>query len=166
MTDGEIIDALNAYFNIQYDNNRPVSYCDMAGAAGFDSITQLLNTARRRGGPVMRAISRCFLAVGAEYEDGGREGSKTALAMLSKLAEFDSQEDKSQAPSLPFSPRHELTLNVKGVQQEDNTLRNLTPQQAYIRVIRAKSIEEIPIQVSEEDDDSEVRVLDIEIDRF
>lgn len=162
-----LLDDIDDYFTECHDSDREASFCDMAGAAGFDSVTQLVNHARRNGGDTMRGIARGTLAVAAGYEDMVQNGNRSALQMLSMIPHFDSDEPAEQKPQRPFLPQQELNLNITGVERADMRGAELSPQEAYLQLIKYKTYEEISAAIEhrkekEIEGDYEVVTLDSE----
>lgn len=139
----ELCDIVDAYFEGQYDQGEHPTFCDMAGAAGFDSVTQMVNHARRKGGDAMRAISRSFLAIGAAYEEQAQQGSRTAARLLETMPQFDTEEVASQAPERPFQIAKDVNLKISGVVQREDIGSHMSPQQAYLEMIKHKTYQEI-----------------------
>jgi hypothetical protein len=139
----ELCDTIDSYFEKCVADGRRPLLTEMTLAAGFDSFTQLLNHARRRGGETMRALSRAVLAISVEYEELLQQGSKGAMWMLEKMPEFDSTEKAAQAPARPFEPRAQINLNISGVVSHETAGAQLTAQQAYLQLIKHKSYEEM-----------------------
>lgn len=141
--------VVDKYFEAQYDQGEAPTFCDLAGETGFDSITQLVNHARRKGGTAMRAVSRAFLAVGASYEDQAQMGSRNAIRMLEAMPQFDTEEAASQAPERPFQIAKDVNLKISGVVQREDVGSHMSPQQAYLEMIKHKTYEEIETVVSD-----------------
>ena len=162
----ELNAKIDNYFEKRYDKGEHPTFCDLAGETGFDSIDQLINHARRQGAPAMRSISRALLAVGAGYEEQAQQGSRVALAMLEYLPQFDTEEHPTQIPTHPFHAKHEVQVNLTGLERPDQKGATLTAQQAYLQLIRHKTYEEVEEDVLEtiEADDGEYTVLDIQPD--
>lgn len=134
---------IDDYFTKQYDTNKHPTLCDMAGEVGFDSVSQMVNHARRNGGEIMRAISRGMMAVAAGYEDMAQEGSRSALHMLSTIPQFDTVDPPAQTPQRPFIVQKELNVNITGVESHSTQGMQLTEQEAYMQLIKHKTYEEI-----------------------
>jgi len=166
MPEEELIDKLDSYFNDRWEKDRHPTFCDLAGATGFDSVTQLLNHARRKGGNTMRAISRALLAVGAGYEEQAQDGSRTAIAMLERLPQFDSEEPSEQIPVLPFQRQQEVQVNISGLQRAAEQGQQLTAQEAYLKIIKHKTFKEVEADVMEleKTEDGTYSVLEISED--
>jgi len=159
----ELCDQIDGYFDQCASSGQRPLLTEMTLAAGFDSFTQLLNHARRRGGETMRALSRAVLAISVEYEELLQQGSKGAQWMLEKLPEFDSTEKAAQAPSRPFEPRAQLQLNISGVVSHETAGAHLTAQQAYLQLIKHKSYEEMqPVLEAQQSAAGDYVVLDFE----
>ena len=162
----QLLDSLNAYFVERYDQNEHPTLCDMAGAAGFDSVTQLVNHARRQGGQTMRGISRGILAVAAAYEELAQEGNRSAANLLALMPNFDSKEPADQKPQRPFLPQQEVNLNITGVTRLITHGAQLSEQEAYLQLIKHKTYEEISAEVleTEQGNDGDFRVLTLDTD--
>ena len=158
----ELCDKVDAYFEEQFDQGEHPTFCDMAGAAGFDSVTQMVNHARRKGGDAMRAISRSFLAIGASYEEQAQQGSRTAVRMLETMPQFDTEEAAAQAPERPFLIAKDVNLKISGVVQREDVGSHLTPQQAYLELIKHKTYQEVEGAVEPEVLDGEYAEIELE----
>jgi len=154
---------MSPYFEKHYDNNQQLTLCDMAGEGGFESVTQMVNHARRQGGETMRGIGRGMLAVAAGYEEQAQEGARHAMAMLALIPQFDSEEPASQAPQRPFMPQREINLNITGVTKDTDKGRQLTAQEAYMQLIKHHTYEEIAGATleAEEIEEGDYRVIDL-----
>ncbi len=159
----KMFDDIDAYFTNKYNNGEHPTLCDMAGAAGFDSVTQMVNHARRNGGEVMRGISRGMLAVAAGYEDQAQEGSRHAVTMLSVIPQFDSEEPAEQVPQRPFMQQKDINLNISGVDSTTTRGAHLTEQEAYLQLIKYKTYEEIRSGVldASQDDEGDYAVINL-----
>ena len=158
----EMCDIIDTYFAEQFDQGDHPTFCDLAGAAGFDSITQLVNHARRKGGDAMRAISRSFLAVGAAYEEQAQNGSRSAIRMLESMPQFDTEEAAAQAPERPFQIAKDVNLKISGVVQREDVGSHMTPQQAYLELIKHKTYQEVEGAVEAEVLDGDYVEIDLE----
>ena len=156
--------VVDKYFETQYDQGEAPTFCDLAGETGFDSITQLVNHARRKGGTAMRAVSRAFLAVGASYEDQAQLGSRNAIRMLEAMPQFDTEEAASQAPERPFQTAKDVNLKISGVVQREDIGSHMTPQQAYLELIKHKTYEEVVPKALEAEEVEDVDYVEIEFD--
>lgn len=143
LTEDELLDKMDAYFQPLFDAGKHPTFCDLAGQTGFDSITQMVNHARRKGSGVMRGVSRALLAVGAGYEEQAQEGSRTALAMLEHLPQFDTEDPQEQVPLQPFKPRQEMQVHIAGLADPAKQGQQLTEQEAYLQLIRHKTYQEV-----------------------
>ncbi len=160
-----LFDCIDNYHETQAEQGIPPTLCDMAGEAGFDSVAQMTNHARRKGGETMRGISRGILAVAASYEELAQNGNKNALHMLGLMPHFDSEEPTSQAPQLPLSPKQEVNVNITGVSQVETRGAQLSEQEAYLQLIKHKTYEEIAADVlGPAEIEGEYEVVEIEID--
>lgn len=158
----ELAEQINTYCADRYDHQVHPTFCDLAGATGFDSFTQMMNHARRKGGDSMRHISRAFLAVGAGYEEQAQEGSRVALAILEKMPQFDTEEPASQYPERPFCERRDVNLNITGLARPEDRGRALSGSEAYLALIKNKTYEEL-IRIAnpeQEPVEAEYEVLD------
>jgi hypothetical protein len=155
---------VDAYFEEQFDQGEHPTFCDLAGAAGFDSITQMVNHARRKGGDAMRAVSRSFLAVGAAYEEQAQQGSRTAVRMLETMPQFDTEEVAAQAPERPFQITKDVNLKISGVVQQEDVGSHMSPQQAYLELIKHKTYQEVEEAVESEVLDGEYAEIELEDD--
>lgn len=161
----KMYENLSDYFIERYDSGEHPQITDMAGEAGFDSVTQMLNHARRNPTD-MKGIARGILAVSAGYEEQAQTGNRNALALLALMPEFDSEEPADQAPQRPFMPQRELNVNVTGVARRIDQGALLSEQEAYLTLIKNKTYEEITAAVleTERTDTGDYAVLDIGID--
>jgi hypothetical protein len=158
-----LFEDLNTYFEKEYDSGQHPTLCDMAGAAGFESVTQMVNHARRHGKEVMYGIGRGLLAVAAGYEEQAQEGGRHAVTILGLIPEFDSEEPASQAPQRPFSPQRDINLNITGVHRPADQGAQLTDQEAYLQLIKHKTYEEVaPMLEAEQTEDGDYAVIDLE----
>ena len=121
-TDSDILHHMDNHCAERYDSGKNVRLCDLAGEAGFESVTQMINHARRRGGKVMEGISRGMLVVAAGYEDLAARGNKTALHMLSLIPQFDSFDPPNQTPQRPFLVQKDINIQVSGVSRKESRL--------------------------------------------
>lgn len=164
----ELNSKIDEYFTAQYDADRHPTLCDMAGETGFDSVTQMVNHARRKGGKTMRGISRGVLAVAASYEELAQEGSRQAMHMLSLMPQFDSKEPADQKPQRPFLAQQEISLNITGINARAERGQQLTEQEAYLKLIKHKTYEEISAAAAametEQTEEGDYRVVEIEMD--
>lgn len=158
----ELAEQINTYCADRYDQQAHPTFCDLAGATGFDSFTQMMNHARRKGGDSMRHISRAFLAVGAGYEEQAQAGSRVALTILEKMPQFDTEEPASQYPDRPFHDRRDVNLNITGLSRPEDRGRTLSGPEAYLALIKNKTYEELVKIASPEQTpvDAEYEVLD------
>lgn len=164
LSPSELADKIDEYFASLGEDEAP-AFCDLAGHVGFDSIPQMINHARRCGGEVMRYISRGFLAVGSGYEELGRKGlANFAAKMLEHVPSFDSVEPQQQAPQFAMRPRTEMQVQLTGLTRREDYGKELTEQEAYQRLIKNRTYEEVPEEVIEavRVNDGEFVVLEIE----
>ena len=152
---------IGEYFEKCYDEDITPTMCDLAGVTGFESVTQMINYARRRGGTVMRNISRSFLAVAAAYEEEAANGNRNALSLLALVPQFDSKEPANQEPQRPFQPQQPINLNITGLRSSETAGAQLTAQEAYLQLIRNKSFEEVEPTKTEKVIDGEYAVIEI-----
>lgn len=164
LTPDQLTRKMNAYFEEQYDNGANPFLCDLAGETGFDSLSQMVNHARRQGGATMRSISRACLAVGASYEERALEGSSNAAKMLEIIPQFDTQNTPEQLPTFPFRAKQEVDVNITGIASAQDKGKHLTAQEAYLSLIKNKTYEEMEPEVLEtvEGEDGEFTVLTID----
>lgn len=139
----ELFKKMNNYFAKCYDAGEHPMLCDVAGDAGFDSVTQLTNHARRQGGETMRGISRAVLAVAAGYEEQAQAGSRHAMTLLGLMPEFDSKEPSDQIPGQSFLPKRQYYVDITGLNRTQDRGKELSPQEAYLQLIKYKTYEEI-----------------------
>jgi len=135
---------------------------DMALAAGFDSLAQVTNHARRHGGEIMRVISRALLAISVEYEELLQKGGKTAAWMLEKMDNFDSLEPTGQLPVRFFRSSSDVNLRISGlVSSPEQRGMELTAQEAYLQLIKHKSYDDMRPILQAQQQEGEFVVADI-----
>ena len=134
--------AANSYFEWCDDNERQPKLCELALALGVAGPVTLQRMGMRN--PDLRwAISRCFTAIAAGYEEKLMEGPAAGpIFMLKHLPEFDPEDLPGARPVQYFSERREITIHegVRGVQRPEDEGRNLSPRDAYIRLIRGEDV--------------------------
>ena len=161
MSKEEMCEKLDGYFTETIEQGQQPTFCDMAGTAGFDSVTQMANHARRHPNS-MREISRCFLAVGAGYEDQLQQGSRTAGWMLERMPQFDTDESPEQTPAHPFQIAKQSQVFISGLERESARGAEMSEQQAYLEVIKHKTYAEIEAIVQRDDDEEDINILTFE----
>jgi len=88
--DEELFERFNGYFEDCFDNDHAPTLSDMTAHAGYESVVQMVNDARRHGPVRMRGMSRAILAIQAHYEELAQLGHRHALAILERIPQFDS----------------------------------------------------------------------------
>lgn len=160
----KLFDDLDEYMAERYDLQEMPTFCDLAGASGFDSLTQMINHARRSGPETMRGISRALLAVSAGYEEEVVKGNVGVLKLLQQVPMLDSREPAHQAPQRPFAPSHDVNVRITGVSAPETEGRQLTGQQAYLKLIRHKTYEDLETVADsmEDAEDADYKVIELE----
>jgi len=140
----KIKQAANDYFSSCAANGVRPRLNGLALALGVEGPISLQRMAMRR--PELRyMISRCLTAIAHGYEEEVTGRSSTgAIFMLKHLPEFDSQERPGHPPIQYFQDKHtvEIHENVAGVQRIIEEGGNLTPREAYMKVIHGELIDE------------------------
>jgi hypothetical protein len=139
---------IDAYFVDCYDNGREPRFIDMAAAVGFASLVEMINHARRNP-KLMNYISRGLMAVAAGYEDNTAKGLKTGAFLLGRLQGFDTLEPSTQPKDNFFEPTKEVNVNIAGIQRPEAIGSDLTPLEAYQRMIRFKTHAEVTATLGE-----------------
>lgn len=148
LTPDELATRIDAYFTECADNGVSPTYCDMAAVIGFSSLVEMMNHTRRQP-KVMTYISRGLLAVAAGYESATANGLRTGAFLLERLQGFDPAEPPAQRREDFFTPTKEVNLNITGVQRQETMGAELTPLEAYQRMIKFKTHQEAVALVGE-----------------
>jgi hypothetical protein len=143
-----LAERIDAYFAECYDQGIQPTYCDMAAVTGFASLVQMMNHARRQPA-VMEKLSRGLLAVAAGYEDATAKGLRTGSFLLERLQGFDPAEAPTQRRENFFTREQEVNVRLSGVVQQENIGGEMTPLEAYQRVIKFKTHQEALSQQGE-----------------
>ena len=134
--DEDLLDRLNAIFRDAFDHDIIPTLTDVACAAGYSSIVQMTNDARRKGPERMRHISRTLSAIQSYYERLALEGNKVALELLRTIPQFDALESAEQIATRAFAPTpHEVVVTLAGMERQADRGRDLSPLDAYNQLI-------------------------------
>lgn len=148
-----IVEKLNNLFRSAFDAEVIPTLSDVAGVAGYDSVVQMLNDARRKGAERMRPISRVLTAIQAYYEREALMGNSVAMKILERLPQFDHLEPMQQPESRAFAPNvKEVLVHVSGMERTEDRGKELTPAEAYAELIAERSFERISEAVTLEAD--------------
>jgi hypothetical protein len=143
----DLCDKIDAYFEECAETGKQPMVAELPLAVGFDSFIQMLNHARRRGPAYLRAVSRSLSALQVGYEEKVQEGVKTATWMLERIPEFDSIEPQAQPPTYSMQVAKEFNVHVTGLTRPEETGKQLSAQEAYLQLIKHKSIEDLRTEV-------------------
>jgi len=137
----EIAERANDYFTRCYEYNEPPKLTGLALAVGVPGPASLQRLAQRR--PELRwMISRCMTAVAHSYESMIAEGSSPQgpMFMLKHLPEFDLEEPAGSKPLQYWNERREVIIDarVSGVKQPNEGGAELTPYEAYMKIIHGE----------------------------
>lgn len=161
------IQAINDYFHRCALTRRQPRLTGLALAAGYASVAEMRRNAQRD--PKMRyAIGRAFTGVAAAYEEHLMPGvnCSAAIFMLKNTPDFDSADTPYSPPSYTFKDRNEVELKVSGVKTAEDEGRDLSPREAYLRLIKNRVLEveeEQPIETAQDDTGAFVSVqLDLD----
>jgi hypothetical protein len=142
--DQDISIRLNAIFRDAFEHNIVPTLTDVACAAGYSSIVQMVNDARRKGPVRMRHISRTLSAVQSYYERAAFEGNKVALELLKTLPQFDALESPEQIATRAFAPApHEVLVTLSGMEKRADRGRELSPMDAYNQLIAEPTFQDV-----------------------
>lgn len=155
----ELGSRIDAYFTECYDTGREPRFVDLAADTGFASLVEMINYARRNP-RVMNYISRGLMAVAASYEDSTAKGLKTGAFLLGRLQGFDAMEPATQPKENFFEPTKEVNVNISGIQRPETVGSDLTPLEAYQRMIRFKTHAEVTAELGEAVDADYVEIKD------
>jgi hypothetical protein len=136
-SEGDMRKAANEYFTTCAELGIKPRLNGLALVLGVTGPTSLQRLAQRR--PAFRwMISRCLTAIAYGYEEDIEKGSSAGnIFMLKHLPEFDVQDPAGSKPVQYFTDKRELVINahVSGVKYPDQEGAELTPREAYLKVI-------------------------------
>lgn len=145
MTESDLLGRIDDYFERTHKAGLRPTLCDLAGEAGFDSVEQLINHARRRGKTTMRGISRALTAVAATYEDLVQQGNRQAQLILQQIPQFDTENHQAAPPVRSFEPRYQIPIHIVGVARPEDQGRQMTEQEAYMKLIKNKTYQDAEV---------------------
>lgn len=159
-SDGELESRLNAIFRDAFDNELVPTLTDVAGAAGYSSVVQMCNDARRKGPARMRAISRALSAVQSYYERIALSGNRMALEILRTIPQFDALESPEQIATRAFAPQpSEIVVRLAGMERHEDRGKELSPMDAYNQLIAEPTFSDIASATTLVQDEDGVFVL-------
>lgn len=138
----ELIRRANAYFAACVDNDEQPRLTGLTLALNLPGPASLTRLAMRN--PEWRHIvSQCMTAVAHGYECMIQAGVNPAGAvfMLKQIPEFDPEEPVGTKPIQYFTEKREILLDarVHGAVELHNAGADLTPREAYLRVIHGEA---------------------------
>lgn len=164
--DADLGERLNAIFRDAFDHDILPTLTDVACAAGYSSIVQMTNDARRKGPERMRHISRTLSAVQSYYERLALGGNKVALELLRTIPQFDALESAEQVATRAFAPSpHEVVVTLAGMERQADRGRDLSPLDAYNQLIAEPTFMDISNAVQLVADEDGVFGLPLEATR-
>jgi hypothetical protein len=138
----DFIERSNKYFEECVEADTRPTITGYALAVGLPGPTSLIRLGQRI--PDLRyVISRCMMAISAEYEEMLSNGSCAgALFMLKNIPDFDPDESVGAPPVQFFNDRKEILLqsNVVGAARSDAEFDDEDPLETYIRLIRQRGL--------------------------
>lgn len=142
VTDEDYATAINTYFEYCHDQEIPPRFSGLALVLGLPGITTVYRLARRRPA-LTEMISRAITAIAHHYESqlDGR-GARGAMFALQHLKDFDLDEPEGAAEIQSWQQKAELTVNHKipGIADPASRGSDLTPEQAYLLVIKGERV--------------------------
>ena len=137
----ERIASINNYFRTCAEEGRPPLLTELALATGYSGVMSMRRAALRE--PALRhAIGRAFTAIAVGYEARlDSPGAGGALFMLKNIPDFDSFDNPTALPEYTFKDRAEMELKVPGVRTAEDEGADLSPREAYLRLVRNRVIE-------------------------
>lgn len=137
----ERIAAINGYFATCAEQGRNPLLTELALASGYSGVMSMRRAALRE--PALRhAIGRAFTAIAVGYEARlDSPGAGGALFMLKNIPDFDSLDKPTALPEYSFKDRAEMEVKVPGVKTEDEEGAELSPREAYLRLVKNRIIE-------------------------
>ena len=154
ITPTELKRRINDYFRDRTLLGLRPTLSDLAGVCKYDSVAQMLNEARRGETAKMRYVSQACLAIQANYEELAQTGLRTATYMLERIPTFDYVEGPAQKPDYHFKNAQETVLRIKGVIDKAQQGQELSPEQAYAKLMKCRTYEEVQqtIELAEQPD--------------
>jgi hypothetical protein len=130
--------AINAYFEFCDDQGMSPRFSGLALVLGLPGIETVYRLARRKP-ELTEMLSRAITAVAHGYEEQlSGPGSRGAIFALQHLKDFDLEEPVGSAPIQSWKQQVTVDVNqrIVGVVDPATIGRELTPEEAYLTVIK------------------------------